>query len=669
MEKKNKINWNDTPSNIISFRYASIAFVIVLILMIIIPKILNYGPGTINTEFDIQMSNISYNTQFFIIGTAVIVGIVLFTKFLLRDIDKWYKSPVDKRYKDKEKIKMIRKKCLTLPYIFYMFEILTPSVITIIVLSLTGSHFNIMIAKIIMLLASFSVLLGVASFIFSKNLYDEILTKTYIEGSEIGFRVSLRKRMFILVFPICLVSIILTALVGYSGSVIEKEEVLYTAYNQIIEENFDKDKIYTKEEIISIAKNIELYNKEDTIFLVLSDKTVDIINGKKVSDFVVEYIFQISEQNEGRLYDSYGVDNQGVSMKLKTQEGEDVYLGILYNIYSRTTLVYLVVTVLVLAVVSCMIIGIFGSSITNSLRQIYQGFKNISNNSKKETLLPVVSNDEIGDLVIAFNDIQKLNNEQLEEIHNKQNMLIERERLASLGQMVGGIAHSLKTPIFSISGGVTELTDLVNEFDASIGNPTVNDEDMHDIAKDMNTWLQKIKNQVSYMSEVITTVKGQAVSLSGDDTVEFTIKELFNHTNILMKHELQSALVTLNIINKVDDNTILKGNINSLVQVLNNLISNAIQAYKKEPNKSIDLIAKENDNNILIIVKDYGPGIPDNIKEKLFKEMITTKGKEGTGLGVFMSYSMIRAKFNGDIKLKTSSEGTEFTIYLPIRNM
>ncbi len=56
MKKKNKINWNDTPSNIISFRYASIAFIIVLILMLIIPKILNYGPGTINTEFDVQMS-------------------------------------------------------------------------------------------------------------------------------------------------------------------------------------------------------------------------------------------------------------------------------------------------------------------------------------------------------------------------------------------------------------------------------------------------------------------------------------------------------------------------------------------------------------------------------------------------------------------------------------
>lgn len=667
MKNKKKIKWNSTPSNIISFRYASIAFVIILILMMIIPKILNYGPGTINTPFDVQMSYISFNTQFLILGIVIVLGIVFFTKFALRDIDKWYKTSLTKRYNDKEQIKLIRKKCLTLPYQFYMFEILTPSIITILVLSLTGSHLSIMIAKIIILLASFSILLGVVSFIFSKNLYDEILTQTYIEGSDIGFRVSLRKRIMILVFPICIAAIILTALVGYSASVIEKEDVLYNVYSKILIDKFDTEKVYTNDEIKEIANSFELYNETDRVFILNQDKTYEILKGDEISNFIVEYTIQISEQNNGRLYDSYGVDTQGSSIKLKTDTG-NVYVGIIYDIFSETALNYLVLTALFLAAISAIIIAIFSSSISKSLRQIHKGFRNICNESGKEALLPVVSNDEIGDLVVAFNDIQKLNNAQIEDIHNKQNMLVERERLASLGQMVGGIAHSLKTPIFSISGGVAGLTDLVNEFDASIGNPQVNEQDMHEIASDMKVWLQKIKGQLSYMSEVITTVKGQAVNLSGDDTVDFTIKELFSHTNILMKHELQSALVTLNIKNDVSNDVILKGNINSLVQVLNNLISNAIQAYKKEPNKSIDLSAKLENNKILISVKDYGPGIPDNIKDKLFKEMITTKGKEGTGLGVFMSYSMIKAKFNGDIKLETSSKGTEFKIYLPMNN-
>lgn len=669
MKNKNKtrLKLEDTPSTIISFRYATIALIITLTLMFIIPLVLNYGPGTINTEFDIQMSYISYNMQFLILACIIILGIVCLTKLLLKDIDKWYKMPKSTKYSNTELIKKVRKKCFNLPYIFYIFEITVPSLLAFVVLSVTGSHSVIMISKIILLLFSFTILLAIVSFIFSKNLYDEILASTYIQGADIGFRISLRKRIFIIIFPICLVAILLTALVGYSSSVIEKEDVLFEAYSRLLSDNFSKDKNYTINEINEIANKINLYNETDIIFIMNSDDEIHVINQGTVSNFVHEYMKQLVDVNNGRIYDSYGVDTQGSAIKIKT-DNTYCYVGILYNIFSNISLKFLAVDVLFLIFIVCIIINIFGSSLSNSLIQIYEGFKHICDNSDTTTLLPVISNDETGDLVKAFNDIQKLNTNQIEDIQNKQNMLIERERLASLGQMVGGIAHSLKTPIFSISGGIEGLNDLVEEFDSSIEDPTVNNHDMHEIARDMKIWLQKIRTQLSYMSEVITTVKGQAVNLSGNDNVEFTIDELFSHTNILMKHEIQSALVTLNITNQVDDNIILNGNINSLVQVLNNLISNAIQSYNKQPNKSIDLSAKIEGNNITISVRDYGPGIPESVKNKLFKEMITTKGKEGTGLGVFMSYSMIKAKFNGDMKFKTSNEGTEFIIYLPIKD-
>ncbi len=279
----------------------------------------------------------------------------------------------------------------------------------------------------------------------------------------------------------------------------------------------------------------------------------------------------------------------------------------------------------------------------------------------------IIANNQFLGILILFKDITQ-HKKDMEIIKENQEMLVEKERLASLGQMVGGIAHSLKTPIFSISGGLEGLNDLVDEFDSSIEDPTVNDKDMHDIAGDMKNWLVKMRGQLSYMSEVITTVKGQAVNLSGDDMIEFTIEELFSHTSILMKHELQNALINLNIENKVSNNIVLRGNINSLVQVLNNLISNAIQAYKNVPNKSIELKAKLENNTLIISVKDYASGLPEIVKDKLFKEMITTKGKEGTGLGLFMSYSMIKAKFNGDMKFETSNKGTEFFIYIPLNN-
>ena len=118
---------------------------------------------------------------------------------------------------------------------------------------------------------------------------------------------------------------------------------------------------------------------------------------------------------------------------------------------------------------------------------------------------------------------------------------------------------------------------------------------------------------------------------------------------------------------KAPKSTTIHGDINSLVQVINNMISNAIQAYNGEPEKNIDLILDKQKDNLIISVKDYGSGLPQKVQDKLFKEMITTKGKNGTGLGLYMSYSTIKAHFNGDITFETEEgKGTTFNIILPL---
>ena len=271
----------------------------------------------------------------------------------------------------------------------------------------------------------------------------------------------------------------------------------------------------------------------------------------------------------------------------------------------------------------------------------------------------------IGTLIIFKDTTQHMLD--MQTIKNNQDMLLEGERLASLGQLIGGIAHNLKTPIMSISGAAEGLTDLVKEYEASVGDPEVTVQDHHDIAKDMKDWIEKIHSYTEYMSDIITAVKGQAVTMSEEQAVSFTLDELVKRVNILMKHELKNALVELNVSMQVNEQTVLKGNINSLVQVINNMISNAIQAYDGKPDNKIDLILKKENNNIIISVKDYGCGLPDEVQKKLFKEMITTKGKNGTGLGLFMSYSTIRAHFNGNMTFETEQgKGTTFNIILPL---
>lgn len=270
-------------------------------------------------------------------------------------------------------------------------------------------------------------------------------------------------------------------------------------------------------------------------------------------------------------------------------------------------------------------------------------------------------------ILILFKDITQ-HKQDIQTIQNNQDMLMEKERLASLGQLIGGISHNLKTPIMSISGAAERLTDLINEYDASIGDPEVTNNDHHAIANDMREWITKIHSYTSYMSDIITAVKGQAVNLSENENNEFTVDELFKRVNILMKHEISNASLTLAIDVQVPSATTLVGDINSLVQVINNLITNAIQSYNGRKGEEIKVLAQKLDNNLIISVIDHGCGMTKEVQDKLFNTMITTKGKNGTGLGMFMSYSTIKGHFNGDITFETEvNKGTTFNVILPLQ--
>lgn len=293
-----------------------------------------------------------------------------------------------------------------------------------------------------------------------------------------------------------------------------------------------------------------------------------------------------------------------------------------------------------------------------------QHFKKINKYFTVEINNILVKGNSLG-ILMLFKDITQ-HKLDMQALKDNQDILIERERLASLGQLIGGIAHNLKSPIMSISGATEGLTDLIKEYEESIVDKDVTIDDHLAIANDMRDWISKIKSYLEYMSDIITAVKGQAVALSENTVDSFTVEELTKRVDILMKHDLKKALITLNLDLKVPTSLMIHGNINGLVQVINNMISNAIQAYKGKEGQTIDLIITQEKNDVIVSVRDYAGGLPKEVQEKLFKEMITTKGKDGTGIGLFMSYSNIRAHFNGDITYSTEEgKGTIFNIILP----
>ena len=148
---------------------------------------------------------------------------------------------------------------------------------------------------------------------------------------------------------------------------------------------------------------------------------------------------------------------------------------------------------------------------------------------------PIFQKNNMVGVVALLKDVTELKeNMKREQLNLSRTM--ERERLASLGQMMGGISHNLKTPIMSISGNVESLGNLVTEYELSIDDPAVTLEDHQEIAQEMREWLAKIRGCCSYMSDIITTVKGLATNMNTSDIVEFSMDEVVKKVQLLMNH-------------------------------------------------------------------------------------------------------------------------------------
>lgn len=257
--------------------------------------------------------------------------------------------------------------------------------------------------------------------------------------------------------------------------------------------------------------------------------------------------------------------------------------------------------------------------------------------------------------VIIFKDITPIK-KSMQQLQQTEKHMMEQERFAFLGQMIGGLAHNLKTPIMSISGCISAAYDLVYECEQSLGNPIVNDDDYREIYGEMRGWFQKVQESTAYMSDIITAIKGTAGNVGATDTTTFTQNELISRTKLLMRHELLAGGCTLTVLGDIDRDITLRGDINNLVQVLGNLVTNAIYAQKPNGGELI-LGAEEKNGSLELYVKDHGSGIPDNVKERLFNEMVTSKGTQGTGLGLYISNVVVRGKFGGFMWFRDNPEG------------
>jgi two-component system NtrC family sensor kinase len=271
--------------------------------------------------------------------------------------------------------------------------------------------------------------------------------------------------------------------------------------------------------------------------------------------------------------------------------------------------------------------------------------------------------------------LQKEKTEQaLAELKSTQTQLIQSEKMASLGALTAGIAHEIQNPLNFVNNFSEVNKELIGDMKEEIEKG--NYEEVKLIAKDIEDNEQKINH---HGKRADTIVKGMLLhSRTSTGHKEPTdINKLADEYLRLAFQGLRAKDKSFNATMKTDfDENIGKTNIipQDIGRVILNLINNAFYAVDEkkklvvenyEPTVSIS--TKKVQNKIEIKVSDNGNGIPVAVKDKIFQPFFTTKPTgQGTGLGLSLSYDIIKAH-GGEIKVEANEgEGAEFIIILPI---
>jgi signal transduction histidine kinase len=246
-------------------------------------------------------------------------------------------------------------------------------------------------------------------------------------------------------------------------------------------------------------------------------------------------------------------------------------------------------------------------------------------------------------------------------LQKAQRQLVESEKMASLGQLTAGIAHEINNPINFISGGVQALEVLQNEI---IENKNLTDAELIQTKKDIKELMNSISNGVTRTAGIIKSLKVFS-SPSEEIDSHINVIEPINNSLVLVGSKLADENISVQ--KDFQHHSTAKANSPQISQVLINLLDNSIHALRKNTgNKIISIHTLETKDEVIIKIKDNGSGIPEQLQHHIFEPFFTTKEVgSGTGLGLSVSYSIIK-RHNGKLSFVSSpSEGTEFTVALP----
>jgi PAS domain S-box-containing protein len=298
-----------------------------------------------------------------------------------------------------------------------------------------------------------------------------------------------------------------------------------------------------------------------------------------------------------------------------------------------------------------------------TVHEIQGTIKNISDRIKYEQKL-MKANIELGNA-----------NEQLKQA---QVLLVQQEKMASIGYLAAGIAHEINNPLSFVKANHEHIIKYAMQFrrafmEASELNPEAmagiaSKYDLDFIFQDLAVMLDQTSEGMKRIIDTISSLKSfsrienesEKTPCDINECISSTVKLCHNEVKYIADIDLDLGKIPLVLAHK-----------NELNQVFLNIIINAAQAIESNQDADkkglITITTRQNDDSVTITFDDNGPGIPDKVKLKIFDPFFTTKAPgKGTGLGLSISYDIITRKHGGKIDiLDNQPRGARFSIQLP----
>lgn len=310
---------------------------------------------------------------------------------------------------------------------------------------------------------------------------------------------------------------------------------------------------------------------------------------------------------------------------------------------------------------------ILGRAINNMMDRIEQQINKLQAAEHEIRQLNQGLEQKINERTIALKSSNQDLLNTLETLHQYQNQIVETEKMASLGQMVAGVAHEVNTPIGLGVTASTLMQDKLSDIQKAFDEKKLTSSQLAKFLSDSKENLGIIYRNLERAASLIRSFKQVAVDQSNENRRQFNMLQLMNEVLLSLRPNLKKTQHQVLI--ECDPKLEIDSKPGPVNQILINLIMNSlIHAFEKIEQGTITIEAVVENSRCLIRYKDNGVGVPEHIKKRIFDPFVTTKrGEGGSGLGMHLVYNLVTQALNGKIILEsTLGHGVDIQIDFPV---